>query len=166
MKRHRPMQADAQEPIEAGKMIHVGVGHEGMGHAQQLARDRGHQQIIPLHLLKALLDDAQGVVRPLLQKIGIQQAQLESMIDGELKRIPKVTGGGGDVGASSALMQVLDKAQEQADSMRDDFVSTGSTAWGPCMDGLQTAEKMAIPASAVTTAATSTSRDDNRKRRR
>jgi hypothetical protein len=38
MKRHRPMQTDAQEPIEAGKMIHVGVRHESMAHAQKLAR--------------------------------------------------------------------------------------------------------------------------------
>ena len=38
MKRHRPMQTDAEEPIEAGKMIHVGVRYEGMADAQELAR--------------------------------------------------------------------------------------------------------------------------------
>jgi hypothetical protein len=43
MKRHRPMQTDAQEPIEAGKMIHVGVRQEGMAHAQQLARRQRRQ---------------------------------------------------------------------------------------------------------------------------
>ena len=38
MKRQRPMQTDTEEPIEAGKMIHVGVRYEGMAHAQELAR--------------------------------------------------------------------------------------------------------------------------------
>ena len=38
MKRQRPMQTDTEEPIEAGKMIHMGVRYEGMAHAQELAR--------------------------------------------------------------------------------------------------------------------------------
>ena len=38
MQRHRPMQTDAQQSIEPGKMIHVGVGHEGMADAQELTR--------------------------------------------------------------------------------------------------------------------------------
>ena len=37
LKRQSPMQTDAEEPIEAGKMIHVGVRYEGMAHAQELA---------------------------------------------------------------------------------------------------------------------------------
>lgn len=97
---------------------------EAVQQAQQLAQERGNQQLLPLHLLRALLEDPQGVVKPLLQKIGVQHGQLESMIDSELGRLPKVTGQGVDVSASPAVMQVLGKAQEQADAMRDDFVST------------------------------------------
>ena len=43
MKRHRPMQTDAEEPIEAGKMIHVGVRYEGIAHAQEVARRQRRQ---------------------------------------------------------------------------------------------------------------------------
>jgi len=97
---------------------------EAVQHSQQSAQTSGHQKVLPLHLLRALLDDPQGVVTPLLQKIGVQQGQLQSMIDGELGRLPKVTGEGVEAGAAPVLMQVFGKAEEQADSMRDDFVST------------------------------------------
>jgi ATP-dependent Clp protease ATP-binding subunit ClpB len=97
---------------------------EAVQHAQQLAEDRGQQQLLPLHLLKALLDEEQGIVRPLIQKIGANQAQLNSIVENELARLPKVSGGGTQVGASQAVMKVFEKAQALADGMKDAFVST------------------------------------------
>ena len=97
---------------------------EAVQAARQLAESRGHQQLQPLHLLAALLQEQEGVVRPLLQKIGVQPGRIESMVDGELGRLPKVTGAGGDVGLGAAGAKVLDAAQDLAAKMKDAFVST------------------------------------------
>ena len=95
---------------------------EAVQSAQQFAESQGHPQLMPLHLLKALLDEQQGIVRPLLEKIGIQVSQLRGIIDADLNTLPRASGG--QVGASPAAMQVLEKAQQQADAMKDAFVST------------------------------------------
>jgi len=92
--------------------------------AQSEAESLGHQQLLPLHLLKALLTEEQGIVRPLLQKIGAKIPQLESMVTGELNRLPKVSGGAGQVGASREVIKVFDAATQAADQMKDQFVST------------------------------------------
>ena len=97
---------------------------EAVQRAQQLAEDRGHQQLLPLHLLKALLEVEQGVVRPLIQKLGANLNLLQLMVDDELSRLPKISGAGMQVAASQAAMQVLEKSQELADNMKDAFVST------------------------------------------
>ncbi len=97
---------------------------EAVQQAQGEAEKLGHQQLLPMHLLKALLTEEQGIVRPLLQKIGVKIPQLESMVAGELSRLPKVSGGAGQVGASREVLQVFDAATQAADQMKDQFVST------------------------------------------
>ena len=96
---------------------------EAVQSAQQFAESQGHAQLVPLHLLKALLDEQQGIVRPLLEKVGIRVPQLRSIVDADLQKLPR-SSGGGQVGASQAIRQVLDKAADQADTMKDAFVST------------------------------------------
>ena len=105
--RHDKLTVKAQEAVQS---------------AQQFAESQGHPQLMPLHLLKALLDEQQGIVRPLLEKIGIHVSQLRGIIDADLNKLPRASGG--QVGASPAAMQVLEKAQQQADAMKDAFVST------------------------------------------
>ena len=97
---------------------------EAIQRAQGLARDRGHQQLQPLHLLVSLLQEDQGIVQPLLQKIGANLKQLQNMAEGELSRLPKISGGSGEVSASGPFMQVLDKAMDLSVTMKDQFVST------------------------------------------
>ena len=98
---------------------------EAVQQAQSEAESLGHQQLLPLHLLKALLTEEQGIVRPLLQKIGVKIPQLESMVSAELNRLPKVSGGGGgQVGAGREILRVFDAATQAADQMKDQFVST------------------------------------------
>ncbi|HUE13718.1 MAG TPA: ATP-dependent chaperone ClpB, partial [Planctomycetaceae bacterium] len=82
------------------------------------------QQVTPLHLLKALLDEDQGIVRPLVQKIGANVGQLETMIASELNRLPKVSGTNVPPAATPATVKVLEKAQQLADQMKDAFIST------------------------------------------
>ncbi len=95
---------------------------EAVQEAQQLAENLGHPQLLPLHLLKALLDEEGGIVRPLLDKIGVKVAQLSGILDADLKKLPKQSGG--QVSAGPAMMQVLNKASDLADQMKDQFVST------------------------------------------
>ncbi len=97
---------------------------EALQSAQQLAESQGNAQLVPLHLLKALLDEKEGIVRPLMEKIGIRVPQLRTIIEADLNKLPRSSGGGGQVGASTAIRQVLDKATELADAMKDAFVST------------------------------------------
>jgi ATP-dependent Clp protease ATP-binding subunit ClpB len=97
---------------------------EAVQRAQQFAEDQGHSQLLPLHLLKALLDEEQGIMKPLMQKIGVNLGQLQSMVDGEIGRLPKVSGTAAQAGVSPVLLKVLEAAQKQADAMQDAFVST------------------------------------------
>ena len=97
---------------------------EALQRAQTLAQEHGQQQMQPLHVLGAMLGEEQGIVKPLLQKIGTNVGQLEGIVDAEIKRLPKVSGGSGDVGLSSATQKILDMAQKTADQMQDSFVST------------------------------------------
>lgn len=96
---------------------------EAIQAAQQLAESQGHAQLLPLHLLKALLDEQQGIMRPLLEKVGIKVAQLRTIVDADLNKLPR-SSSGGQAGASTAIRQVLDKASDLADNMKDSFVST------------------------------------------
>ncbi|HEY3966118.1 MAG TPA: AAA family ATPase, partial [Planctomycetaceae bacterium] len=97
---------------------------EAVQRAHGLAQDLGNQQIVPLHLLAALVREEQGLVKPVIQKIGANIRQFDSIIDGELKRLPKLTGATGDVGLSSSAQKVLEAAQDAAQKMKDQFVST------------------------------------------
>ncbi len=92
--------------------------------AQQMATEARNTALSPLHLLAALLKEDGGIVRPLLDKIGANRGQLESMVKSEIGRLSTVTSGDGQLRLSSELDQVFQAAQKQADTMKDEFVST------------------------------------------
>jgi ATP-dependent Clp protease ATP-binding subunit ClpB len=98
-------------------------GQEAVAAAQSLATDLGHAQIEPLHLLDSLLSETDGVIAPLLERIGANRAQLEGIVKSELQRLPKVSGGSPPQ-PSNELGRVLDASQREADAMKDEFVST------------------------------------------
>jgi ATP-dependent Clp protease ATP-binding subunit ClpB len=96
---------------------------EAVQRAQELAADRGNPQIEPMHLLAALLDESEGVVRPLFDAIGVNVQQMRRMIEAELSRMPK-SSGGAPPQLSSELSKVLEAAASAAAEMKDEFVST------------------------------------------
>ncbi|MGN6546177.1 MAG: ATP-dependent chaperone ClpB [Aureliella sp.] len=96
---------------------------EAIAAAQSSAQAQGHAELDSLHVLQALLEDNEGVVVPLLKKIGTNVDQLRSMCDSELKRLPKVSGGRAP-GLSPGLNSALEAAAQTADDMKDEFVST------------------------------------------
>lgn len=97
---------------------------EAIRNAQELAESKSHRFIRPLHLLKALIDEDQGIVKPLLQKIGANVGQLNSMVDSELARLPETSGSDEAIGAGPETVKVLNAAAKQANSMADEYVST------------------------------------------
>lgn len=95
---------------------------EAVQAAQQLAEERGNPQMLPLHLLSALLEERDGIMQPLLQTIGVNVTQLRSIVAADLKKLPQQSGG--QAGAGPALLQVLNAATQTAETMRDAYVST------------------------------------------
>jgi ATP-dependent Clp protease ATP-binding subunit ClpB len=96
---------------------------EAVQRAQTLAQEKGHPEIDSLHLLVALLSESEGIVLPILRKIGVQRSQLDGMIQSEMSRYPRVTGHTSP-NLGKELSDVLQAAQLEADTMKDEFVST------------------------------------------
>jgi len=96
---------------------------EAVARAQELAADRGHAQIDPVHLLAALLAETDGIVGPILERIGANRRQLDQIVQAELGHFAHVSGGAPPQ-PSRELNNVLEAAQHEADTMKDEFVST------------------------------------------
>ena len=96
---------------------------EAVSGAQSLAAGNGHAELTPLHLLSSLLSESNGIVQPLLDKMGIPIDQLRSIVDSEMNRMPSATGGS-NPGASRELQSVFKVATTSAAEMQDDFIST------------------------------------------
>ncbi|MGD9721066.1 MAG: ATP-dependent chaperone ClpB [Pirellulales bacterium] len=96
---------------------------EALQRAQSLAADAGNPQIEALHLLAALVGESDGIIRPILEKIGANRAQLEKILAAEIGHLPKVSGGAMPQMGES-LVKVIEAAQKQADTMKDEFTST------------------------------------------
>ncbi len=97
---------------------------EGFLQAKNLAQELRHQQIIPLHLLKALIEQTDGIVIPLFQKLGVDFTQVLKEINVQLKKISQVSGSGAEVYVSNELSKIMDDAEQEANSMRDEYIST------------------------------------------
>ncbi len=96
---------------------------EAVQQAQELAADAGNPQLEPLHLLAALIGEQDGVVRPLLERIGVNRSQLQQIVSAELGHLPK-SSGGAQPQLSNELNKVFEAAQSEAGAMQDEFVST------------------------------------------
>jgi ATP-dependent Clp protease ATP-binding subunit ClpB len=96
---------------------------EAVQSAADLAGNRGNPQVTPVHLLHALVAERDGIVRPLLEKIGVDRAQLERIIEAELSHLPKVSGGA-QAQPDQELMKVFESATAESHTMKDEFVST------------------------------------------
>ncbi len=97
---------------------------ETLQNSQQLAERLGHQQIEPEHLVHSILEQRDGVVPPLLGKIGVNQSQLKEAFKDALDKLPKVGGTGfGQITISMRSKEVFDKAFLEAEQMKDKFVS-------------------------------------------
>ncbi len=96
---------------------------EAIAEAQSSAQSLGNPEIDSLHVLFALLSESEGIVIPILKKIGVNTSQLHGLVESEISRLPK-TSGGRQPGINPALQKVLEAAAGIADGMKDEFVST------------------------------------------
>ena len=92
--------------------------------AQELAEQQQHRLLRPLHLLKSLLEESDGLMKPLLQKLGTPLDRLLPMVASELERLPQSTGSSDPVSASAELVRVLNEARRLSDEMGDEYTST------------------------------------------
>jgi len=99
---------------------------EALQAAQGIADDASSQVIEPEHLLKALLDAAEGIVRPIVQKVGADPDLIEAEVTSAIDSMPKVSGSGvqGPAGIGPRLNTVFSDAFKQAEKLKDAYVST------------------------------------------
>ena len=97
---------------------------EALNEAQSLAEKYQHQQIDAEHMLLALIAQESGIVMPMLQRVGANVSLIKGQLEEGLKKIPKVYGAGEGVYLSPRLKKILDKAFEEAQRLKDNFVST------------------------------------------
>jgi ATP-dependent Clp protease ATP-binding subunit ClpB len=97
---------------------------EAFRDAGEIARRRGNPVVNDAHLLAALLAQPEGVVQPLLQKVGLNVTALMQEVERELDRFPKQEGGTAEPSFSRELQRVFDRAEAEAKKLGDAYVST------------------------------------------
>jgi len=96
---------------------------EALYSAQRIAEERNHSQVDAEHLLIVLLQQEDGVVPRILEKLGIAPRQVLNQLSTELDKLPKIYGGT-QVSMSPRLRRILQKAFEEANRLSDEYVST------------------------------------------
>ena len=96
---------------------------EALQAAQDLASQLNNSEITNEHFLSALLNQSDGIARPLLEKIGANVDQLQERLRTELERRPKIHGGAADLRVSNELRTVLDSAEKEMSKLKDEFTS-------------------------------------------
>jgi ATP-dependent Clp protease ATP-binding subunit ClpB len=111
---------------------------EALQHAIRLAADRSNTEAAPEHLLLALLDQQEGIVNPVLRKVGADPAAVRSEVGGALDRLPTITAGAREPATSRELLDVLRAAEREAGKLQDEYVSTEHLllALSEAIDGL------------------------------
>jgi ATP-dependent Clp protease ATP-binding subunit ClpB len=96
---------------------------EAVRSAVDLASRRGNPELYPEHLLKAILEQEDGIGGPLVQKAGIDPNALARQIDAKVEGYPKVSGGA-EPSLSRRGLAVLQRAEDEAKALKDDYIST------------------------------------------
>ena len=98
---------------------------EAVQRANDIASEHGNPELQPVHILAALLEDHEGIVAPLLERVGLQVPAVQTQAMAAIEHLPKVSGGGAaQASLSSAANQLLEGAFKEASNFKDEFVST------------------------------------------
>ena len=131
--------------------------------AQTIAMRESHQRLAPEHLLKALMDDEQGMAANLIRRAGGAPERVLQAVDMALGRMPKVSGDAGQVYLDPATGRVLDEAEKLAKKAGDSFVPVERVLMALAM--VKSGAKEALDAGAVTAQALNAAVNDIRKGR-
>ncbi|HUX09307.1 MAG TPA: Clp protease N-terminal domain-containing protein, partial [Terriglobia bacterium] len=96
---------------------------EALQGTQDVAGRFGNQQLEPVHMLLALLEQPEGIVPAILERLGVTPSTVSQETEKAVERLPKV-GGTADHYLSPALKEVLDQAAKETEPFKDEFVST------------------------------------------
>ena len=97
---------------------------EAVQRANELASEHGNPELMPSHLLAALLEDKEGIVPPVLEKIGIGPQAVLADLYRDIEKLPKVSGGAAQATMSNSATKLLDQAFKEAANFKDEYVST------------------------------------------
>ncbi|MDH5531024.1 MAG: ATP-dependent chaperone ClpB, partial [Paracoccaceae bacterium] len=131
--------------------------------AQTIAMREEHQRVVPEHLLKALMDDDQGLASNLIKRAGGEPARVSEAVNAAIGKIAKVSGGDGQVYVDTTLVRVLGEAEKIAKKAGDSFVPVERILMALAM--VNTKAKDALDAGAVTAQKLNAAINDIRKGR-
>ncbi len=97
---------------------------QAMQQAQERAAELGNPEILPVHLLLALVEDREGVIPSVLGKIGVPTERLEASLHEIEQKLPRVAGASAQPGISQALNKVIEQAFKEAANFKDEYIST------------------------------------------
>ncbi|WP_395542682.1 ATP-dependent chaperone ClpB [Neotabrizicola sp. sgz301269] len=131
--------------------------------AQTIAMRESHQRVLPDHLLKALMDDDQGLAANLIRKAGGSPERVNEAVNAAIAKLPKVSGGDGQTYIDPQLVRVLDEAEQVAKKAGDSFVPVERLLTALAL--VNTRAKDALVAGAVTAQGLNGAINDIRKGR-
>ncbi|WP_346892338.1 ATP-dependent chaperone ClpB [uncultured Roseibium sp.] len=110
--------------------------------AQTYALGQGHQQFTPEHVLKVLLDDPEGMASGLIERAGGQAKVAQAELERLLEKMPKVSGGSGQLYLAPATARIFDQAEKIAEKAGDSFVTVERLLLALAMDADSEAGKL------------------------
>ena len=131
--------------------------------AQTIALREGHQRLVPEHLLKALMDDGEGLSSNLIDRAGGSSQRVREAVDLAVGKNPKVGGDAGQIYIDTLTAKVLDEAEKLATKAGDSFVPVERVLMALCM--VKSKAKDALDVGAVTAQALNAAINDVRKGR-
>ena len=98
---------------------------EAMQRANDVASENGNPELQPVHILAALLEDHEGIVAPLLERVGLHVPVVQAEVTREIDKLPKVSGSGAtQAHLSDAASKLVENAFKEASNFKDEYVST------------------------------------------
>ena len=110
--------------------------------AQTSALGRGHQQFLPEHILKVLIDDPEGMASGLIDRAGGNAKAVKNDVDALLDKLPKVSGGNGQLYMAPGTARLFDQAEKIAEKAGDSYVTVERMLLALAMDGASDAGKI------------------------
>ncbi len=114
---------------------------EALAESQEIAEASGHPEVRPTHLLVALLKQEDGIVVPIVRKLGVAVERLMKAAEAELSKLPR--GEGGNVYMANSFRELMKAAQSEADKLSDEYVSTEHLLLALCDKGDQAKKVLA-----------------------